>query len=103
MKLKDIVDISLSKKLQRTVPAKTCPPWFDTQCGPIYDEVEILMRSDASELVMTCEYLERDELDLADDILNRLKIDPLYIPSPILLQAIRAINARISMAFDVRR
>lgn len=97
MKLKDIVSDSLTRKTSQSLPSRNCPPWFDTACGPIYDEVEILMRSDASELVMTCEYLETDELRIADMILQNLK-DTLYVPSPIVLQAIRAINARVEMS-----
>lgn len=102
MKLKDIASSNLSKRLRHSAPARNCPPWFDAECGPIYDEVEILMRSDASELVMTCEHLESDELRIADMILESLK-DAFYIPSPIVLQAIRAINARVELSMRPNR
>jgi hypothetical protein len=39
---------------------------------------------------------ERDEIELANFIINKLDADPHYAPSEKLLQAIRAINDKLA-------
>ena len=42
-------------------------------------------------MLFNCPALARDEIELANFIINKLDVDPKYVPSETLLQAIRTI------------
>lgn len=100
MKLKDIAAPRITRKLQET------RSWSNDKIIKteelMWPEIEELQRADASGLVASCTHLEDDERELADTILNRLR-DISYHPSPIIYQAIRAINARLLISLDVQQ
>lgn len=97
MKLRDIVDKQINKKLNSMSSFMSNDGIIKTE-EIMWPEIEELQRADASGLVDSCTHLGEDERELADRILNRLR-DISYRPSPIIYQAIRAINARIEMSF----
>lgn len=96
MKLKDIVTKKLANRLRESAPMAVADELF--VCGQSQREIEEIMRSDASGLVLNCPLLSGDEVELADTILRKLSATPDYFPSPLLLQAIRGINARVQMS-----
>lgn len=100
MKLKDIATPGLTRKLHETT-SRSNGEIIRTE-ELMWPEIEELQRADASGLVVSCIQLGDDERELADRILNRLS-DISYRPSPIIYQAIRAINARILISLDVQR
>ena len=61
-------------------------------------EVEELMRADIAGLVANCPLLAGDEIELADAILSKLSDSPDYVPSPLVIDFIRGINARVHMS-----
>ena len=65
-------------------------------------EIDALMRADASGLVLDCPLLAREEIDIAHLILDRLTQQKDYVPSDLVLQFIRGVNARIEMSLSDR-
>lgn len=47
-------------------------------------------------MLFNCRLLARDEIELANFIINKLDVNPHYVPSDTLLQAIRTICAKLS-------
>ncbi|GAB3748952.1 hypothetical protein [Lysobacter olei] len=54
-------------------------------------EVAELLNARASNTLLKCRSLARDEIELAHLIMNKLDVDPQYVPSETLLQAVRTI------------
>ena len=61
---------------------------------------QLLLARNANNLV-NCTLMSRDELEFANFIINKLDIDPMYIPSMVLLDAIRSINAKLAIGRTV--
>jgi hypothetical protein len=62
-----------------------------------YSELaDLLLAKEANEL-FDCPLLARDELEFANFMINKLDVDPHYIPSMTLLSAIRSVNAKLAM------
>jgi len=99
MKLKDIAAPGLTRKLQDSISLSNDD--VERIGKLVWPEIEEMQRADASGLVERCIHLQDDERELAEIILNKL-MDSSYLPSPIIYQAIRAINARILISLDMR-
>ncbi len=98
MKLRDIAGKQLNTKLSGVNPCFQNYEMIKAE-ELMWPEIEELQKADVSGLVASCIYLEEDERELANRILNKLS-DTGYQPSPIIYQAIRAINARIQISLD---
>ena len=76
------------------------PPSGDGSYGvkrnAAHPEVAELLNARLANMLFNCRSLARDEIELANFIINKLDVDPKYVPSETLLQAIRAINDKLS-------
>jgi hypothetical protein len=61
-----------------------------------HPEVAKLLNARLANMLFNCPSLARDEIDLANFIINKLDVDPHYAPSETPQQAIRAINDKLS-------
>lgn len=61
-----------------------------------HPEVAELLTARLANMLFNCRSLARDEIELANFIINKLDVDPHYVPSETLLQAIRVINHKLS-------
>lgn len=61
-----------------------------------HPEVAELLKARKANSLVSCQSLARDEIELANFIINKLDGNPSYEPSETLLQAIRAINDKLS-------
>jgi hypothetical protein len=57
---------------------------------------DLLIAKEANAL-FNCPLLARDELEFANFMINKLDVDPHYIPSITLLTAVRNINAKLAI------
>ena len=75
------------------------PPSGDRSYGAkrnaAHPEVAELLNARLANMLFNCRSLARDELELANFIINKLDTDPHYVPSETLLQATRAINKKL--------
>ena len=62
-----------------------------------YPELSALLNARTANSLLNCRLLARDELELANVILNRMDVDPHYEPSCIALDAVRALNAKLAL------
>jgi len=60
-----------------------------------HPEVAELLNSRQANRLFDCPSLARDEIELANFIINKLDINPHYVPSETVLQAVRAINDKL--------
>jgi hypothetical protein len=71
-----------------------------------HPEIAELLNARLANMLFNSRNLARDEIDLANFIVNLLDVNPRYVPSDTLLHAIRSINEKLSrgMPFkDVNR
>lgn len=61
-----------------------------------FPEVAALLNARDANMLFNCPLLMRDEMDLANFIINKLDIDPHYLPGDAVLQAVRVINLKLS-------
>jgi hypothetical protein len=61
-----------------------------------HPEVAELLNARLANMLFNCRSLARDEIELANFIINKLDVDPHYVPSETLLQAIRSINNKLA-------
>jgi hypothetical protein len=52
-----------------------------------HPEVAELLNARLANMLFNCRSLARDEIELANFIINKLDVDPKYVPSETLLQA----------------
>ncbi|MGY1458805.1 hypothetical protein ACW5F0_09185 [Luteimonas sp. A534] len=62
----------------------------------IRPEIAALLNARVANMLFNCRALARDEIELANFIVNKLDVDPHYLPSETLLQAIRSINRKLA-------
>lgn len=78
----------------------TLPPSGDGSYGAkrnaAHPEVAELLNARLANMLFNCRSLARDEIELANFIINKLDVDPHYVPSETLLQAIRSINNKLA-------
>jgi hypothetical protein len=63
-----------------------------------YPELADLLLAKEANALFNAPLLSRDELEFANFIINKLDIDPHYVPSMTLLTAIRSVNAKLAMS-----
>lgn len=68
----------------------------------LHPELTELMNACRDDMLSNCQSLARDEIGLAQFIVNTLTSDPAYKPSATLLQAIRAINRKLDADSPLR-
>ena len=68
----------------------------------LHPELHELVNACRDDMLSNCQLLARDEIALAQFIVNTLTSDPAYAPSDTLLQAIRAINRRLDADSPLR-
>ena len=93
MKLEDIAPHTRT----RTKPVSTAiSPGDDygSERNAAHPEIAELLNARTANMLFNCPALARDEIELANFIINKLDV-PLYVPSESLLQAIRTINVKI--------
>ena len=81
-------------ELVTALPADVDDPDVQTRNTHCPEVAELLIARTANE-VFGSQSLDRDELELANFIFNKLDVDPHYIPSNTLLQAIRSLNKKL--------
>lgn len=70
--------------------------------SPHPQEVIELLKARTSNQLFNCVLLASDEMELANHTIAKLYADPSYQPSMTVLQAIRAINAKLALCGDCR-
>lgn len=71
-------------------------PGYGAKRNANHPEVAELLNARRANMLFNCRLLARDEIELANFIINKLDVDPHYVPSETLLQAIRSINEKLS-------
>ena len=77
-------------------------PSPNSQRKRLHPELMDLVNACRDDMLSNCQSLARDEIGLAQFIVNTLTSDPAYIPSDTLLQAIRAINRKLDADSPLR-
>jgi len=62
-----------------------------------YPELGFLLNARTANTLMSCRLLARDEIEVANLVLNQMDVDPHYEPSMTLLVAVRSINATLAL------
>ena len=75
---------------------------YGAERNALCPEVAVLLNAKMANSLFNCPLLARDEMEFANFIIDKLDIDPHYIPSVTLLQVIRSINAKLAISRDVR-
>ncbi|MBB1472599.1 hypothetical protein H5368_06120 [Luteimonas sp. MC1782] len=70
-------------------------PGYGAKRNANHPEVGELLNARLANMLFDCPTLARDEIELANFIINKLDVNPHYVPSETLLQAIRAINDKL--------
>ena len=92
MKLEDIAPHTRT----HTKPVKTATSPRDdygSERNAAHPEIAELLNARTANMLFNCG-LARDEIELVNFIINKL-VNPLYVPSESLLQAIRTVNVKI--------
>lgn len=71
-------------------------PGYGSKRNAAHPEVAQLLNARHANGLFDCQALARDEIELANFIINKLDVNPHYVPSETLLQAIRAINHKVA-------
>lgn len=90
MKLKDIVTSAVANKSTAIMPRQ-----INSKVDPARQEQRAPLKADAAGLVVSCPTLAADELEFLKYVLERLRADARYVPSPIVMQLIVDANTRI--------
>lgn len=77
-------------------------PSPNIQRNQLHPELTELANACRDDMLSNCQSLARDEIGLAQFIVNTLNSDPAYKPSDTLLQAIRAINRKLDADSPLR-
>jgi len=96
MKLQDIAttrQVAYDPILQDGSP----DPEYGAARNAAHPDLFVLLNARTANSLMNCRLLARDELELANLILNRMDVDPHYVPSHVLLAAVPAINAKLAL------
>lgn len=98
MKIEDIVgDVS--------VPTGEAPQShlgeYGAKRNAAHPEIAELLNARMANMLFNCPALARDEIELANFIINKLDVDPHYLPSETLLQAIRTIDDKIGGTYSM--
>ena len=96
MKLSDIT--ANNEHTRTTTPSDgIADPSYGATRNAAYPELAELLTTRTANNLMNCKLLARDELELANLILNQMDVDPHYEPSCLMRDAIRAINAKLAL------
>lgn len=93
MKLKDIS----AHRTDRGIEIEEAPPGSQDESLLHSQEVIELLKARTSNQLFNCVLLAGDEMELANHTIAKLYADPCYQPSATVLQAIRAINAKLAL------
>ena len=97
MKIERILDSDYDITNPLAVTGFPCDQDYGKERNRLHPELsELLVTRNANQL-FNCVLLSRDELEFANFIINKLDVDPKYIPSMVLLDAIRSINAKLAI------
>jgi hypothetical protein len=102
MKIENIIGNNLGRSVDAFRPSSEIARGYGAERNEAHPEVAALLNAKLVNVVSNCDLLARDELELANFIINKLDIDPHYVPSAILMQAIRGINARLALGNNRR-
>ena len=95
MRLKELARAATGQvELVTTLPADVDHPDVESR-NTHFPEVTELLIARTANVVFGSQSLARDELELANFIFNKLDVDPHYMPSNTLLQAIRTLNKKL--------
>jgi hypothetical protein len=83
-------------KIEDITSGADLPTGYGAKRNAAHPEVAELLNARLTNMLFGCRSLARDEIELANFIINKLEVDPHYVPSETLLQAIRAINDKLS-------
>ncbi|UNK48852.1 hypothetical protein MNR01_14050 [Lysobacter sp. S4-A87] len=96
MKIEDITGNNLGSSMRGNYASSATVNGYNTKRNAAHPEVAELLNARLANMLFNCRSLARDEIELAKFIINTLDLDPHYIPSDTLLQAIRSINNRLT-------
>lgn len=71
-------------------------PGYGSERNAAHPEVAELLNARLANVLFNCRSLARDEIELANFIINKLDVNPHYVPTETLLQAIRSINRKLA-------
>jgi hypothetical protein len=96
MKLKDITEMK-SPKPTGTPNLLTSTGGRVAQRNTSHPELPELLNARNDNKLFSCILLAPDELELATFIIDKLDNDPDYIPSMLVLDAVRSINVKVAL------
>jgi hypothetical protein len=62
-----------------------------------YPEIAELLNAKRANVLLSAPLLARDELELANFIINMLELNNHFVPSMLILDAIRSLNAKLAI------
>jgi len=74
---------------------------YGAERNAAHPEIAELLNARMANMLFNCPALARDEIELANFIINKLDVDPHYVPSETLLQVIRTIDDKISGTYAI--
>jgi hypothetical protein len=92
MKIEDITGTNVGRSIRGDYAWSATVNGYGAKRNAALPEVAELLNARQANMLFDCQSLARDEIELANFIINKLDVDPHYEPSETLLQAIRAIN-----------
>lgn len=96
MKLTDIT--ATKESSNNAIPSsENADSGYEAASHEACPELVVLLTARTANSIVNCKLLARDELELANLILNQIDVDPHYAPSHVLLAALRAINAKLAL------
>lgn len=95
MRVEEIIGVDVGPR-DAVMAATDVNGEFGLKRNTRFPEVAKLLNARVANAVFGNESLARDEMELANFIINKLDVDPHYVPGEAVLQAIRVINAKLS-------
>ena len=97
MKLRNITSKTNDPQVQPDViPSTAVCDVNGLSSSKAHPEIAELLNAGRANMIFNCPLLARDEIELANFIINKFDVDPLYLPSETLLQATRSICHKLN-------
>lgn len=99
MKMKDLFSANVIECIQLHIEpiSKLAKHEHGRERNERYPEIRYLLNSYSERRLSNSTFLSRDEMNLANYIIEMLILEPEYIPSSIVLHVIRNINSKLEL------
>lgn len=96
MRVEEILALDAEQKATETAIPPGGTGAYGAKRNEAHPEIAELLNARTANMLFNCRSLARDEIELANFIINKLDVNPHYVPSDTLLQAIRTICDKLS-------